>query len=54
MTSWADGFEDYVAHSYEVRLHRRRDTFRGVLWPPTSRNFEIALAAYDKVSANAQ
>lgn len=31
--TWAAGFAEYVATSYEVRLHRRRDTFGGVLWP---------------------
>lgn len=54
--SWSDGFEEYVATAYEVRLHKRKDTYGGALWPEPARdrNLEIAVAALDKASANAQ
>lgn len=48
MRSWHDGFASYVSSAYEVRLHRRKDTFGGTLWPDSPRLLEIALAALDK------
>lgn len=47
MPPWAVGFQDYLDTAYEVRLHRRKDTFGGVLWPTYrhERLLEIALAA---------
>lgn len=30
--TWQTGFAAYL-DSYEVRLHRRQDTFNGRLWP---------------------
>jgi len=54
---WADGFAVYLA-SYEVRLHRRQDTFGGRLWPvspsgriPETRQLEIAMKAMERRSA---
>lgn len=51
MRTWADGFVAYLG-SYEVRLHRRTNTFRGVLWPEKwsglvspDRQLEIAVNA---------
>ncbi|WP_171024181.1 hypothetical protein [Microbacterium sp. 5K110] len=51
MNGWAAGFSRYLA-SYEVRLHRRMDTFGGVVWPvrvsglvSPERQLEIAVAA---------
>lgn len=50
MNGWAVGFSRYLA-SYEVRLHRRMDTFGGVVWPvrvsglvSPERQLEIAVA----------
>lgn len=56
MKTWADGFQEYLETAYEVRLHKRRNTFGAVLWPenPQERFLEIALAALDRSSANAQ
>ena len=47
MPPWAVGFQEYLDTAYEVRLHRRKDTFVGVLWPTYrhERLLEIALAA---------
>ncbi len=50
MVTWADGFEAYL-QTYEVRLHKRTNTFGGTVWPetrrsmlvPQSRQLEIAL-----------
>lgn len=51
MRAWAVGFERY-ARSYEVRLHKRTQTFGGVEWPASApwlvspdRQLEIAVAA---------
>ncbi|WP_175627562.1 hypothetical protein [Microbacterium sp. CSI-V] len=51
MNGWAAGFAQYL-RSYEVRLHRRTDTFGGVLWPEKwsglvspDRQLQIALEA---------
>lgn len=51
MNGWAAGFARYLG-TYEVRLHRRMDTFGGVLWPvrvsglvSPERQLEIAVAA---------
>jgi hypothetical protein len=54
--SWSNGFAHYVETGYEVRLHKRKDTYGGMLWPEPSpdRLLEIALAALDKASANTQ
>jgi hypothetical protein len=48
---WADGFTGYL-RSYEVRLHRRTNTFGGVVWTPGApgliteeRQLEIAVQA---------
>lgn len=53
MPPWAVGFQEYLDTAYEVRLHRRKNTFGGVLWPSYrhERLLEIALAA---ASANVQ
>lgn len=53
MPQWAVGFQEYLDTAYEVRLHRRKDTFGGVLWPVPrhERLLEIALAVS---SANVQ
>jgi hypothetical protein len=55
--TWADGFTAYLA-SYEVRYHRRTNTFGGVLWPPglpglitEKRQLEIAVAAMERRTA---
>lgn len=57
MRTWADGFVAYLG-SYEVRLHRRMDTFGGVLWPEKrsglvspDRQLEIAVNARKKRTA---
>ncbi|WNN95168.1 5' nucleotidase [Microbacterium phage Magritte] len=51
--TWDEGFQEYLDTAYEVRLHRRKNTFGGVLWPTYrhERLLEIALAAS---SANMQ
>lgn len=54
--SWADGYEKYL-QTYEVRLHRRLNTFGGKLWPrpyqrnriPETTQLEIAMRALDHV-----
>lgn len=48
---WADGFAAYL-DSYEVRLHTRKKTYGGVVWPtshliPPARQLEIAVAAIE-------
>ncbi len=50
LMSWADGFSEYISNAYEVRLHKRKDTFGGVLWPenPQDKFLKIAVAALDK------
>ena len=47
--SWADGFAEYVAEAYEVRLHKRLDTYGGMLWPEKRSHLDIAIAALDKL-----
>lgn len=55
--TWADGFTRYL-DSYEVRLHRRADTFCGAVWPDNTpgligpqRQLEIALRAAERRAA---
>jgi len=54
---WCDGFAEYL-QSYEVRLHRRLNTFGGVVWPDSfpgligpERQLQIALAAMGRKSS---
>ena len=54
---WKVGFEEYV-QSYEVRLHKRLDTYGGKLWPankntgliPPHRQLQIAADALEKTA----
>lgn len=57
MRAWAEGFAAYL-RSYEVRLHKRTNTFGGVEWPAGApglvapdRQLEIAVAAREARSA---
>lgn len=54
---WPDGFAEYLA-SYEVRLHRRTNTFGGKTWPDSTpgligpqAQLQIAMAVIERKSA---
>lgn len=53
--SWADGFTEYTQQAYEVRLHKRRNTFGGMIWPERPRTpLDIAIDALDKLERTVQ
>lgn len=55
--NWADGFTAYLG-AYEVRLHRRQDTYAGRLWTDAApgligpqKQLEIAVMAAERRAA---
>lgn len=55
--AWKEGFTAYLS-TYEVRLHKRTDTYGGTLWPanfheqliPDTRQLQIAVQALEKTA----